>query len=241
MKMLRITIIAAILTFMLSLFNCSKNDISVPMPGNHYFPIKEGFWVEYHVDSIAYNSLQDTVIKYNYILRETIGSSFEDIAGNKWHRVYRQTKTDISGNFSPAGVVAHKISHQTAERIENNLRFIKLAFPFRINKQWNGNSYINYDDHFFCDFYGDWDYKYKELFQKKEINDIRIDSVVVVQHVADSGLICKNHIVEMYAPNIGLVYKKVERLTTQSTSSEPFYKRAEDGYIVEYSVLNWKK
>lgn len=206
-----------------------------------YFPVEEGHWIIYQVDSIAYNKLLDTVIEYSYYVRETIGESFTDLASQQWQRIDREIRHDTTASWVPDATFAQRRTRGVAERFENNLRFIKMIFPFRKFTYWQGNSYINYNDPLNCNFYGQWDYQYRDLFITEEVNGHQFDSIVVIQQVADSGIICKSLVTEMYAKNIGLVHKNIERLTTQNTSSEPFYMKAEEGYILTYKILDWRR
>jgi hypothetical protein len=206
-----------------------------------YFPADEGHWVVYQVDSTAWNKLQDTVISFSYQVRESICGTWTDLTGAEWKTINHDVRKDDSAECNPSATAAQKVTRGTAEKIENNLRFIKLTCPFRKFIYWPGNSYINYDDVYNCNYLGDWLYQYKELFTSRDIEGNKFDSVVVVQQVADSGLICKNLAVEMYAPGIGLIYKHTERLTTQKTSNEPFNVKAESGYIVTYNIIDWRK
>lgn len=234
-------IFSVFVIFMLLVSGCSKTSEQEWDHFYNYFPATEGHWVIYQVDSVAYNKLLDTVIHYSYFVRETIGESFTDLSGQQWQRIDHEIRHDSSSAWLINAAYAQTLGKRTAERTENNLRFIKLIFPFRTQTYWQGNSYINYQDIFNCNFYGDWNYQYKELFVERTVNVHTFDSVVVVQQVADSGLICKSLAVEMYAPGIGLIHKRVERLTTQNTSSDPFYMKAEDGYILIYNIIDWRR
>ncbi len=223
------------------LAGCNKNEYTNWDYCYRYFPDKEGYWVIYQVDSTVWNKLQDTIVYYNYQVKESICTSYTDLTGVEWQTVLHDVRCDSSEEWKASAIAAQKITRGTAEKIENNLRFIKLSFPFRKFMYWPGNSYIHFDDVYNCNYLGDWLYQYKELFATKEVNGNKFDSVIVVQQVADSGLICKNLGIEMYAPGIGLIYKHTERLTTQNTSNEPFYEKAESGYVVTYRIIDWRK
>ena len=233
--------VAIVVTIILVVSGCTKTSQPDWNIYYDYFPVDEGHWIIYRVDSIAYNKLLDTVIEYNYYVRETIGESFTDLADQQWQRIERGIRHDTTAGWIPDAVFAQRRTISVAERSENNMRFIKMIFPFRKFAYWQGNSYINYNDPLNCNFYGPWDYQYKELFIPQEVNGHQFDSVVIVQQVADSGLICKNLVTEMYAKNIGLVHKRIERLTTQNTSSAPFFVRAEEGYILTYKIVDWRR
>lgn len=207
-----------------------------------YFPMEEGHWVSYSVDSTAYIKLLDTVIHHHYRVRETLANEFPDLTGTMWRRVIREEMRDTaSGIWQITGVSAQKANRSTAEKTEQNQRYIKLIFPFKRNIYWKGNSYINYDDPYNCNYLGDWPFQYSELYHQANYAGHHFDSVVTIRQVADSGLICKNLAVEQYAPGIGMIYKHTERLTTQKTTSDPFWKRAEQGFIVTYRIMEWSK
>jgi hypothetical protein len=223
------------------LFGCSKTEKPDWDAHYRYFPMNEGHWVIYEVDSVVYNKLQDTVIHFSYFVRETITSEFADLAGEKWRRVEHEISQDAMVSWVKTAASARKISKRTAVTLEDNLRVIRLIFPCKKFIYWNGNAMINYEDPFNCQFLGDWQFQYKELFVPQTISGITFDSVAMVQQVADSGLICKSLVNEMYAPDIGLIYKHIERLTTQNTASDPFYLKAENGYILTYRIVDWKQ
>lgn len=221
--------------------SCRKETPTDWEPYYAYFPVEVGHSVFYKVDSTAYNALQDTVIDYTYWVRETILEGYTDLEGLEWQRIDREIYTDPSQSPVHGEIVAQRRSKNTAERIENNFRFIKLTFPFRKFTYWQGNSYIHYDDPWNCNFWGDWDYHYQDLYFSRTIGEHSLDSLITVRQVADSGLVCKNLWEETYAPGIGMVYRRTERLTTQKSSPDPFYIKAENGFIVNYTLVDWHK
>jgi len=233
---------AIIMLFPILFAGCTKNSQFDEGYHHHYFPMQEGHWVTYSVDSTAYNKLLDTVITASYLVRETVEEPFSDLTGAPWHRMRIEVMRDTStGVWSPGPSAAIRTTRTTAEKIENNFHFIKLSFPFRKLSTWKGNSYINFQDEHNCDYLGKWDYRYTDLFVPKTVNKHLFDSVVVIRQVADSGLICKNYFIEMYAPGIGLIYKHQERLSTQNTAPLPFHEKAEWGHIVTYRIIDWKR
>lgn len=97
----------------------------------HYYPLQEGHWTIYQVDSVAYNSLLDSVKTYRYYIKEEMGPLFTDLSGNQWTRVKADYSTDTTSGWSPLADYAQRITTQTAERFENNLHFIKMVFPLK--------------------------------------------------------------------------------------------------------------
>jgi hypothetical protein len=230
------------LLFVLVFAGCNKSEQPDWSHFYRYFPMDEGHWVVYSVDSTSYNKLLDTVIHYHYRVRETLADELPDLSGTLWRRVIREEMRDTSsGTWQISGVNAQKVNRSSADKLEQNQRFIKLIFPFRKSLFWKGNSYIHYEDPYNCNYLGEWNFQYTDLYHQATLFQQMFDSVITIRQVADSGLICKNLAVEQYAPGIGLIYKHTERLTTQNTSADPFWIRAEQGFIVTYRITGWGK
>jgi hypothetical protein len=234
-------IVAVLLgVIMVSTLGCHKDKTTDWEPYYRYFPTSGGHWLLYEVDSTVYNKLQDTILFYHYKVRETIGEEFCDLTGDKWQRIDHEVFRDSVTGWVSEAVYAQRRTKNTGERIENNMKFTRMIFPFSKYTYWNGNSYIHYEDVYNCNFWGDWEYRYTDLFRTTTIGTNVFDSVVTIRQVADSGLICKSVWTEMYAPGIGMIQRYVERLTTQKTTPDPFYVKAENGYILSYKLVGWK-
>ncbi len=231
-----------VLLLLLIWIGCSKTKHPDTDWQYRYFPTDEGHWVMYEVDSTAYNMLIDTVITWRYLVRETIREKYADPSGTYWHRVHHEVMRDTSSGVwksGPTGALMR--SKNTAEKREGNHHFIKLTFPIRPFATWKGNSYILYDDVHNCNYLGSWDYRYTDVQVSRSVGEHLFDSVVVVQQVADSGLVCKNLAIEWYAPGVGMIYKHNERLASQNTAPVPWKERAEWGHIVTYRIIDWRR
>jgi hypothetical protein len=232
--------LSGLLTLLL-LAGCTKTKHPDDAWHYRYFPSEEGHWVIYEVDSTAYNLLVDTVITYSYRVRETVGESYNDLTGTPWNKVWHEVMRDTSSGVWSAGPTGALMrSKRTAEKLEQNHRFIKLTFPIKRFATWHGNSYIHYDDEYNCNYLGNWNYRYTDVFVSRQVGALVFDSVVVIQQVADSGLVCKNVAIEWYAPGIGMIYRHQERLATQNTSPLPWHEKAEWGHILTYRIIGWK-
>jgi len=116
---------------------------------------------------------------------------------------------------------------QTLEVLEDNLRFIKLAFPMDEGYSWAGNTYLPskpYQD--FFDFSGilnqnpqRWNFTYQNVNKPFQIGNQVYDSTTTILQVDDSTNLFNNTPIidtsfasrtkwtETYARNIGLVYR----------------------------------
>lgn len=228
----------------ISFGNCKKDANTSVKYSYNYFPTEVGTWIIYNVDSITFDDFYNPirVDTSNFQLKEVIESTFIDNENRKAQRIEiykRYTQTD---SWIINRVYYQVLTKNIAERVEENLRFIKLIFPPKINMTWKGNSFIVYEDKLGCDFLGDWNYKYVKVDEPKTINLFQFDSTLTVLQVDDSNAVCRNFVKECYATNVGLVSKKLIRLWSGSINPLlPFAKRAGRGYILNYEISAYGK
>ena len=96
----------------------------------------------------------------------------------------------------------------TAERVEENQRFIKLAFPVNKNAKWDGNAYNTLGEQY---------YKYISVDETRIAGNMAFDSTVIILQMEEYTLISEDFQEEVYARNVGMIYKKYVRLTKQPT------------------------
>ncbi|TAH41565.1 MAG: hypothetical protein EYC69_07985 [Bacteroidetes bacterium] len=202
----------AALLLVISQFYSCKDDAIVP--GNSqsytsYFPLIHGHWVEYNADSIVHLDIDDaynldTAIRtYHFQLREEIDSSYTDAGGEIAWRVSRYRRADSNSPWTFMNLWTAKRSNNSAQRVEDNIRFIKLAFPFDPRISWNGNAYNNYPLE---------EYSYDAINEEYTVNSSIFDSTVsVIQNnfVSNINRIDKR---EIYAQNVGMIYKVLDSL-----------------------------
>jgi len=138
-----------------------------------------------------------------------------------------------------------ELSEQKAFKTEDNRKFIKLVFPLREGKTWDGN--IHFDDRTQVDVFGEllriyegWNYTMSK--EETSVNGIKYSEAVRVDHInKDDGLVYANSY-EYYAKDIGLVYKSFTHLDTQELgSTKPWEEKAEKGFIVEQKLVSFTK
>jgi hypothetical protein len=92
---------------------------------------------------------------------------------------------------------ANKTS-STAEKVEENIRYIKLVFPSKEGKEWNGNSFNTLGSKY---------YEIVSIDEYEVLNSLAFDSVVTVEQYDQDDFIQYRYEMEKYARNIGLIYK----------------------------------
>ena len=211
-----------------------------------YYPLEPGHWIEYDVDSIIFSDIAlPTVIidTISYQIREEIASTFYDNEGRETYRIERFRRNSDDDAWIINRVWSLNFETNNLQKVEDDLRFVKLVFPPRRNKKWLGNTFIQTTEE--LEYLEDWEYKYSEIDEPLSIAGISFDSSLTVLQEADSTLLEKTYSIERYAKNVGLVYKELQVLETQRTDPQgillPFELKAQRGFIFRHQIRDYKK
>lgn len=226
-------ITAVLLLFTLYLTGCKKDE---PVPhvnlGYSYFPLETGRWIIYDVDSIDYNAFTQKVDTFKFQIKEIQESWFTDASGEPAMRIERWYRKNTSDAWIIKDVWAANRTTTTAERVEEDMRIVKLAFPVKNKSRWDGNA-KNINDEMM--------YKYDNVHLPDTINAMHFDSAAFVLQQADSNLIEKKYSLEVYAAKVGLIYKRFYELNSTGNFSVPFDQRITSGVKYSYTVNSYGK
>ncbi len=194
--------------FLFSFFACQKDqNITINTDlGYEYFPIKTGHYIIYEVDSIVINDFTAKTDTFQYQLMEIQESEFIDNENRTAQRIERYKRLDSISGWKIVNVCNSCRTGNRAEKVENNIKVVKLTFPVKEGLKWNGNAYNNKDA---------WNYIYKNINLAQTINGITFDSTVSIIQKDEFNLIESQYYEEKYAKNVGLIYKKVEDIKTE--------------------------
>ncbi len=202
------------------LYSCKKDEASVPDFGYNFSPEQVGKYIVYDVDSFYYNDFTNQVDSFKFQIKEKIESFYYDNENRKTMRLERYVRSfnDTIPYASLPWILkdvwsANKTT-TTYEKVEENVRFIKLAFPVKEEQVWNGNAQNTIDG---------WDYKYEFIDRPRTVAGITFDSVLQVTQLDDklSNLIKHQYYIEWYARNVGMIYKKVIDVESQPGNPIP--------------------
>ncbi|MBK6610297.1 MAG: hypothetical protein IPI59_02615 [Sphingobacteriales bacterium] len=212
--------------------------------GFEYFPLTSGFWAEYRVDSTIYSSfLPDGKANRTSYLREEVADTFTDNTGRLAYTIKRFSRTNDTlpwQNLTPVVWYAVRDSNQ-AERMEGELRFIKLIFPITENTTWNGNAYLDVENDNLTS-YKNWKYTCKNINTPKTIGGNSFAQTTTILETDQENLIDKVYSLAVYAKNIGKVYREQWVLNTETIDATTTWPdRAKTGFIVKETILNYKK
>jgi hypothetical protein len=238
--------------------SCSKDPAPAPDLGYNYFPDKVGMYVVYNVDSIVYNAtaISYPVIKdtYKFQIKEKIESIFTDNEGRPTMRLERYVKQYNSAipysamSWTLRDVWVQNKTLRNAEKVEENVRYVKLVFPVKKEQEWNGNAKNTEPEE---------NYTYNFFDRERTIGGIHFDSVLQVDQRNELNLIEQKYYEEKYARNVGLIYKRVIDVESQynpawnllppsylNDSLNAFYQnpilvRASSGFQYTYTITTY--
>jgi hypothetical protein len=213
------------LSFIAAFAGCRKDaDLAPADMGYGYFPANIGHWAVYQVDSTSWDDFNDTVYYYNYQIKEVIESAFVDNEGRNTLRIERYKRLTDTNSWIIKDVWFANLTSATAERVEENERFIKLIFPVTEGKVWNGNAFNTL---------GEEEYTYNDVNIPDTIGNFIFDSSLTVKQFDERNLILYRYSSEVYAKKVGLIYKKFVNVKTHPTGT--IYQ----GSDYSYTVIAW--
>ncbi|MFI5135815.1 MAG: hypothetical protein ACHQD9_08185 [Chitinophagales bacterium] len=207
--------------------SCKKDSTEPLAIDESYFPLITGKYIIFDVDSVGYNSFDNTTKTSIYQIMEEVDSPYIDNAGNQAFKIIRSRRANADSAWIATDVWSANLTDHTAEKVEENLRFVKLDFPIELNREWYGNAYIQTDSP--LQYLSGWQYKYTAVHQPLLINGNSFDSTVTVSQHDDENVIEQTIYTEKYAKHVGLIYKLEEQLSTQPGQSP-------DGFIITMQV-----
>lgn len=240
-------IVSFFMIIILSLVSCSSETETYDESklGKDFFPVETGkYWI-YQSDSIIYRSggvFRDTVRSF---LKEEIGDSFVDLSGLKQYRVNRYFKRNIEDAWLYQNTWATYLDGSRAMRQEDNLKFIKLIFPFKKGSRWNGNQYLDTEinievgGEMLKNMYLNWNSRIESRDTLLTLAGKSYPSIIVNLVNDTTSNVDKKVVIESYGKNVGLVHKSVIILQDDSFSSEkPIEQRAKRGFFHQLILLD---
>ena len=119
-----------------------------------------------------------------------------------------------------------KKTSRTAQKVEENIRFTKLIFPISRGSFWNGNGF---------NYLAEKEYYYDSINESSTFGLNSFDSTVYVIQNSNNNLLEFDEAYEVYAKNIGLVYKKDVELNINFGNVLDI----NEGYEFEQVILNY--
>jgi len=245
---MKLSTLLFILVVNLFVFSCKKENTELNFERiQNYYPISKGKYITYRLDSIVYTTLGTKKEVRSYIVIDVLDTSITDNLGKIAYVFKRSIRNSIDTTQWDL-LTTYRVSIDSAKIAvtENNLRFIKLVSPLREGLIWKGNSFVNSNDNNNLVFLDGWLYSYGKPNVRQTINgNPFIETVSVFQKNDTIGnpndkkmyaeiLFSK----EVYAKNIGLVYKEFIHETWQPPNANLVNGYYEEGsYGIKLSLI----
>ena len=212
--------------------------------GYQYYPIAIGNEWTYRLDSFLYSNqgiYRDTASWY---VKEKITEKHE-IGSEENNFVLERSKSKDNINWTVSDIWTIKKTNSNIQKTEENHTFIKLIFPPKINKTWDGNAFIDptdtvtvFGENFLM--FGDWSYKIEEKIDQLTIESNVYSDIIKVREVADSNAINRRKSYAYYAKNIGLIKEERSILFDQSNDNTDWLIKADYGFFVRRKLISYK-
>jgi len=224
--------IGLILIATIILVSCSKKkeeDYVEPYLGHDYAALEVGKYVVYDVDSFFYDDFNGMIDSSFYQIKEVIDSEFTDLEGDEAFKIIRYRKESDTTGWVLIDVWQSKLTTTNFQKVEENVRFVKLIFPINKNDTWNGNSLNNNESE---------EYDYTAVDQAETIGGNALSNVLTVLQFEEINLIEEKTFTEKYAKGIGLVYKKSVDLTKEYNTATGEFERSL-GYDITMTLSSY--
>ncbi len=220
-------------------------DIDIEL-GTDYYPLEVGKFLEYQVDSTIYDfdgNLAIILESTTFIREEIVGTTIDN-EGDTTFIIERFEKSDFLAPWEIKDVWSTKIANNRAEKIEENIRLIKMVYPLREGVDFNAALFV--EEGLTVSIAGEtleafknWNSEVQTIDTPETIGSFSFNNVATMLYADDENLIEKRYAIAKYAKGIGLAYKEEWILDTQElTETLPWEEKAEIGYILRQTLIN---
>ncbi len=230
--------------------NSTKETLDLPLLQD-YYPMQVGRVFTYRLDSTALTNFSTQLTKKYYLAKDSVESQFTDNLGRQSFRIYRYLRDTLSLQpwvYTATYYATINNDNQSAEFVDNNIRFLKMRLPITNGSQWQGNTYIdtksaNSD----LKYFDGWVYELQNVGGSYNVRKGNFtNTITVFQHdetlpnvpfTTSLSFQERDYSIEVYAKGVGLIYKDFLHYTWQ-TSPSPGYQS--NSYGVRLSLVDYK-
>lgn len=203
-----------LIVILLFAFSCKKDEVPPMNFYYDYFPEKVGTWVESDVVYIEVDEISAVYDTTRYQLREIIESTFIDNQGRPSLRIERYWRTSDTLPWVIKDIWYATRTSTQAEKIEENVRYLKMTFQVNSDKKWNGNIYNTLAEE---------EYEYDLIHEPLSIGSLNFDSTTTVLQRLNYNFIEDDEAYEIYAMNVGMIKKLDQYFYITYVSGNPKY------------------
>jgi len=184
----------AAIGFLFSITSCEKETEEFKTEAiTDYMPLAVGKYITYRLDSTVFTNFGTVEETHRYQVKHVVDKQIPDNLGRPSYRMIRYLRDSLGNQpWIENGTYFITPLANEAEIIEDNLRFIKLHLPFKLNTDWKGNKYLSDDPYaslftfFNDDNMNEWDYNIEEFDNSATIGGKTIPDVYTVFQINES-------------------------------------------------------
>ncbi|ADB37698.1 hypothetical protein [Spirosoma linguale] len=198
-----------LLVLLIATGGCRRGTDAPGIPEYDFMPLEAGRYRIYDVQETQYarNTLP---LQHSYRLKETVGPAYTDVSGHRAYRLLRYRQTSNSLSWQPDSIWSVRLVNNEVIRTENGRDFVSLLYPVSNGLRWNGNRYNLWQSE---------EYEARNVGQPFSVSGKEFGETVTVIASNDSTLIGQTKRVDIYAHQIGMIYK--ERTYLQFCTDTP--------------------
>lgn len=183
--------------------SCNEDDSTEPtVPSGliyTYFPAKPGDSLMYDVELITKDEFTGVHDTDYYQLLEVVDSVITDLEGRPTNSLSRYTRPTSGDPWLISDVWTSNLTNSWAEKKEENVIFVKLAFPIGPDMNWNGNVKNTMPTQI---------YRYRDIHDPLTVGSLSFDSTLTVQQIDEDYFTEYHYALEKYANHVGMIYKE---------------------------------
>ena len=243
-----ITISTLFIFLVISLFIVSCGDETKRLDrsafGFEFFPLEESqYWV-YKVDETLIKSEGTQNTTSTYYLREDVTERFINTVGDTIFKIQRSISDTQDGAYVATDLWTAEVTENAVYRVEENLEFVKMIFPFSVGTTWDGNLFDNQTDVIIAEnevkVYKDWgQYEVAAKGIPFSVEGENYTDVTRIDQADFESAIERRYAVEYYAADVGLIQKELEIFDTQCVcDGQTWLEKAEAGFKLTQTLVD---
>ena len=195
-------------------FSCKKEELPSVSFYYDYFPEKVGTWIESNVVYIEVDEISAFYDTTRYHMREVIESTFIDNQGRPSLRIERYWRTADTLPWVIKDIWYATRTTSQVEKMEEDVRYLKMTFQVNSSKKWNGNVYNTFEEN---------ECEYDQIHEPLVLGSLNFDSTVTVSQRLNYNFIEEDEAYEIYAMNVGMIKKLDKYFYITYVAGNPIY------------------
>jgi hypothetical protein len=184
--------------FLLLQLGCREDDVVVFSPAE-YFPLMVGFYQVYSIEHVVYSAFNPPLAS-TYEMRSEIVDAMANAEGGTTYIIHRFVRPTADDPWEYETTWSARTDGQYAIVHEENVPYVKMVFPIRVNSRWNGNRFNTL---------GDDEYILEQAGVTYTAGPgLTFNNSILVNQSDESNLVNKDERLEVYSVNRGLVFKE---------------------------------